>query len=127
MSAIATAPPSCLGGWTAGGSRLCGGAPQVGRGAHLRLAGPVSSPQQGLRVPAGDLRGGDLPGHDPDPDAPPRWQVIPFQTPSKLVVLDRRVVRNGSGRNRRRERDRAQAEEVKDELRQGDAELREDR
>src|SRR6266487_230783 len=32
-------------------------------------------PEQGLRVPAGHLGDGDLPGHDPDCDPPPRQQV----------------------------------------------------
>ena len=30
---------------------------KVGGGAHLRLAGPVASAEQGLRIPPDDLRG----------------------------------------------------------------------
>jgi hypothetical protein len=44
------------------------------RGRPIRLAGPIPSPQQGLRVPPGDLRGRDLPGHEPAAGPPAgRW------------------------------------------------------
>src|SRR6266498_3653979 len=82
MSATGTARRNCCAAWIgAGGGCLCGGAPQVGGGADLRLAGPVSAAQQGLRVPAGDLGGGDLPGHDPDPGPPSGGPVALFRHP----------------------------------------------
>jgi transposase len=46
-----------------------------GGGADLRVAGPLPPPEQGLRVPHRDLRGGHPPSRDPAAGPPPGQQI----------------------------------------------------
>ena len=69
------------------GCGLPGTAPALGGGAYLRLAGPVSAPQQGLRRLARNLRDLDPDCHDRPHVAPPQLRLTShiciYQTPSE--------------------------------------------